>query len=112
VIESSGKPVRSYVLPFLGSKTERDVFPLEITYDWSPDHPELLVRTNEDLLISLLVKERLLDVDSVRVAISDTVEGMYDQTHGEGALDTLIEEKDGYENFVRELAGQVREVED
>ncbi|MHC4340168.1 MAG: serine/threonine protein kinase [Planctomycetota bacterium] len=112
VIESSGKPVRSYALPFLGSKAERDVMPLEITYDWSPDHPELLVRTSEDLLISLLVKDRLLDVESVRVAIADTVETLYDLAHGEGTLEELIEEKGGYESFVRELAEQVREVED
>ncbi|MHC4930723.1 MAG: serine/threonine protein kinase [Planctomycetota bacterium] len=112
VTESSGKWVRRYVLPFLGVKADRDVWPLELTYDWSPDHPELLIRTNEDLLISMLVKERLLDIDSVRVAISDTVEIWYDRAHGEGALEALIEEKGGYESFVHGLGEQVKVVED
>jgi predicted Ser/Thr protein kinase len=109
VIELDGTTMRRYRFPTLGIKRGYEANLSSLKCDWSRDQPEVIVQTNENLFFAVLVKDRLLDLSSVRVTVSDTSDDLYDRVHGAGAFDKLVAERGGFMALLRELASGVRE---
>jgi hypothetical protein len=109
VLEADGTAVRQYRFPILGTGSVRDVGVRAVKCDWSPEQPEVVVQTSEDVFFFMPVRERRLDLSSVRVSLADNVDDDYDVAFGEGEFEKLVEESGGYVAFVRDLAGRVGE---
>lgn len=109
VLEPDGTVVRRYILPDLGIAQGDGVGVREVKCIWSPDQPEITVRTEEGIFVELLVTDRLLDVASARLSLTDFLDQEYDKVHGEGAFEKRIEAAGGYFEFLEELKAALEE---
>lgn len=109
VLEADGTVVRRYVLPGLGIAQGDRVGVHDMKCIWSPEQPEIVVRTEEGVFVELLVKDRLLDIASARVSLTDFLDQEYDKVHGKGAFEERIEAAGGYFEFLDELRASLKE---
>lgn len=109
VLEPDGTVVRRYRLPSLGIAQGDAIRVLEVKCIWSPEQPEVTVRTHEGVFVELLVTDRLLDIASARLSLADFLDQEYDKVHGEGAFEKRIEAAGGYFEFLAELKAGLKE---
>lgn len=109
IVASDGTIIQHLSLPTLGIAGSDGASTIEARVDWTPDRPEAVLATSEELLVSLLFRSGRLDVPSALVMIPDHLPPRYDERRGAGAFERTINEAGGEEVYVKRLASMVRE---